>query len=258
MRMVIVISALLLFSPHAFAQDGSHLILFSGMAGYWNGTMELRSEGEIVSVYPAALHARLAQDGSQLVIRLFERPDGALTESTQVFTFDTDSLLLSSTGVAGGRRELQRYHVQGLQKIRSPFQWVIRRVGAGPVSTLRMTDVMQNDSLLIVTEQSDNGIDWRMTRVLRLARRPRPEPVRFYLPGYDRANVVAVVGDFNDWNPRRAILHRVRGGWKLVLELPPGEYQYAFSVDEAKVPDRLVSTTISDGAGGQHAIILVR
>lgn len=249
----------LLFAPLSLvAQDDAHLVLFSGMAGYWNGSMEMKEGGETKAVYPAALDVRLAQDGSQLITQLYERPDEALLESSQLITYQADSLLIISSGVRSGDWEHQRFHVQGLQKIRSPFHWVIRRVGAGAVSTLRMTDIMQNDSLLIVTEKSENGTEWQTSNVLRLARHVRPEPVRFSLPGYDRATRVAVIGDFNNWNPRRALLHRGRGGWALSLELPPGEYQYAFDVDGVKVPDRLVSTTIGDGAGGYNAIIVVR
>jgi hypothetical protein len=228
------------------------------MAGYWSGTLEIKQNGETASVLPAALQARLAQDGSQLILHQIERLPSTLRERVTLITFDSDSLILNFSSVLDGKGIERRYYVQGLKNVHSPFQWVIRRAEIGSLTSSRTTDIMQNDSLLIVTETSVDGLDWNASQVLRLGRREQPDPVRFYLPGYGEASRVAVVGDFNDWTPGRALMHHSRNGWNLLLTLPPGEYQYKFIVDDVSIPDRLATTTISDGEGGQNTIILVR
>jgi hypothetical protein len=48
----------------------------------------------------------------------------------------------------------------------------------------------------------------------------------------DSAHAVALAGDFNDWNPQRTQLQRRSGGvWSVILQLPPGRYNYAFLID---------------------------
>jgi len=42
---------------------------------------------------------------------------------------------------------------------------------------------------------------------------------------------VALIGDFNDWNPDATPLRRERGGWAATLPLAPGRYRYAYVVD---------------------------
>ncbi len=47
-----------------------------------------------------------------------------------------------------------------------------------------------------------------------------------------QAREVAVVGDFNDWNPAAHPMKRDDYGvWKKDVIIPPGEYQYKFLVD---------------------------
>jgi len=54
-------------------------------------------------------------------------------------------------------------------------------------------------------------------------------PVRFALVA--PAGEVALVGDFNDWDPRAQPLTRQDGAWSVTLRLRPGRYRYAFVVD---------------------------
>lgn len=54
-------------------------------------------------------------------------------------------------------------------------------------------------------------------------------PVRFALDA--PAGAVALVGDFNDWDPRAQPLTRQNGAWSVTLRLPPGRYRYAFVAD---------------------------
>ncbi len=54
-------------------------------------------------------------------------------------------------------------------------------------------------------------------------------PVRFVLDA--PAGAVALVGDFNDWDPQTLPLVRRGGSWSVTLRLPPGRYRYAFVAD---------------------------
>lgn len=48
---------------------------------------------------------------------------------------------------------------------------------------------------------------------------------------------VALVGDFNDWDPARTPMHAARGGdgvWATAVPLAPGRYRYAFLVNGAE------------------------
>ncbi len=57
-------------------------------------------------------------------------------------------------------------------------------------------------------------------------------PVRIELHA-PTAQEVALVGDFNQWTPGSARMHRdpVRGTWATEVALPPGRHGYAFIVD---------------------------
>jgi hypothetical protein len=60
-----------------------------------------------------------------------------------------------------------------------------------------------------------------------------PRPVRFTLraPG---ARQVAVVGDFNRWDPAATPLARGTGAWEVEVPLAPGRHAYAFVVDGSR------------------------
>lgn len=75
-----------------------------------------------------------------------------------------------------------------------------------------------------------------------------------------QATTVAVVGDFNNWNPQRTRLIRAshEGLWRARLKLPPGVYQYSFVIDGTTwVPDPRAKTVLSDGFGGENSVVIV-
>lgn len=75
-----------------------------------------------------------------------------------------------------------------------------------------------------------------------------------------QASSVAVVGDFNGWDPKRTRLVRANdeGLWRARLKLPPGVYQYSFVLDsDTWVSDPGASTKLSDGFGGNNSVIIV-
>jgi len=46
-----------------------------------------------------------------------------------------------------------------------------------------------------------------------------------------KAASVALVGDFNDWDPARSPMQTAHGVWATVVQLAPGRYRYAFLVN---------------------------
>ena len=74
------------------------------------------------------------------------------------------------------------------------------------------------------------------------------------------ATSVAVVGDFNKWDPQRNLMVRAsrEGVWGAKLRLPPGVYQYSFVVD-GKVweVDPRARSFVEDGFGGKNSVIIV-
>ncbi|MGH8622789.1 MAG: isoamylase early set domain-containing protein [Burkholderiales bacterium] len=58
----------------------------------------------------------------------------------------------------------------------------------------------------------------------------RPDAFQFVLVA-PRAASVALVGDFNDWDPTRAPMHARDGVWATAVSLTPGRYRYAFLVN---------------------------
>ncbi len=69
---------------------------------------------------------------------------------------------------------------------------------------------------------------------------------------------IAVVGDFNDWDPNRNPLldDNNDGIWTATLQLEPGRYEYMFIIDGQKwVPDPAAYRYVSDGFGNKNAVI---
>ena len=58
----------------------------------------------------------------------------------------------------------------------------------------------------------------------------RPDTLQFVLVA-PQANSVSLVGDFNDWDPKRSPMRTANGIWGAVVQLAPGRYRYAFLVN---------------------------
>lgn len=85
------------------------------------------------------------------------------------------------------------------------------------------------------------------------------EEVQFVLvaPG---ANHVALVGDFNDWDPDTTPLRRASDGhmWTVELPLAPGRHTYAFVVDGNRwVQDESAPLAPEDEFGVRNSVVLV-
>ncbi len=69
---------------------------------------------------------------------------------------------------------------------------------------------------------------------------------------------IAVVGDFNDWDPDRDLLKDENddGIWSVTLRLEPGRYEYMFILDGQKwIPDPSAYRYVSDGFGNKNAVL---
>jgi hypothetical protein len=84
-----------------------------------------------------------------------------------------------------------------------------------------------------------------------------PRVVRFTLPARD-ARSVAVVGDFNRWDPAATPLARGAAGWEVEVPLAPGRHAYAFVVDGARwVLDPATPSERDADFGRPHSVTVV-
>jgi hypothetical protein len=87
----------------------------------------------------------------------------------------------------------------------------------------------------------------------------RQEVVRFVI-AMPAARSVALVGDFNGWDPVSTPLARDTAGrvWTISMPLPAGTYQYAFVVDgQVWVADPTASITLKDEFGAPSSVLTV-
>jgi 1,4-alpha-glucan branching enzyme len=69
------------------------------------------------------------------------------------------------------------------------------------------------------------------------------------------AKTVAVVGDFNGWDPHAHPLKKGKDGdWKATLRLKPGMYEYIFVVDGEWREDPLNPNRVPNPHGGFNSV----
>jgi hypothetical protein len=84
---------------------------------------------------------------------------------------------------------------------------------------------------------------------------------RQFFIDYRQARQVALVGDFNQWNPREHRLQRDGAGarWSIVVSLPAGLHKYAFIVDDSVwTPDPGAVRTVDRDFGVTSSLVLVQ
>jgi Carbohydrate-binding module 48 (Isoamylase N-terminal domain) len=88
---------------------------------------------------------------------------------------------------------------------------------------------------------------------------PLPTAVRFTLVA-PNASRVALVGDFNGWNPTALPLKRSSDGqrWEIEVPLAPGRYAYSFVVDGALARDPSAPQAAGDDFGSPSSVVMVR
>jgi serine protease AprX len=90
---------------------------------------------------------------------------------------------------------------------------------------------------------------------------PRVEDGRVVFTYHDdRAGRVELAGEFNGWDPGRAVLARASGGaWRIALDAPaPGRYRYKFLVDgERWIEDPGNGAKEPDPYGGFDSVLRI-
>jgi hypothetical protein len=91
---------------------------------------------------------------------------------------------------------------------------------------------------------------------------PSGEGVRVVFRFQDpAARAVAVMGTFNDWNPRGYEMRRdpASGQWRLEVRLAPGQHDYVFWIDDHKTaPDPHADLTRQDDFGQANSVLFVK
>jgi hypothetical protein len=72
------------------------------------------------------------------------------------------------------------------------------------------------------------------------------------------ASKVALVGDFNEWNPEATQMRRDGGTWSITVPLRAGRHLYSFVVDGTDwLPDPSAPLAGDDGFGHSNSVVLV-
>jgi hypothetical protein len=80
--------------------------------------------------------------------------------------------------------------------------------------------------------------------------------VQFVLVAPD-AKSVAVVGDFNDWNPSATPLESARGMWSSETVVTAGRHDYAFVIDGTRwIADPSAPRAPADELGGGYSVLV--
>lgn len=98
----------------------------------------------------------------------------------------------------------------------------------------------------------DGGI---VARRLSLPQPSLKGNVTFRLRGHANARVVAVAGDFNEWNQSQFLFSREGGDWVCRVSLPAGTYQYKFIVDGDWLTDPNNPETVHDERGITNSLL---
>jgi 1,4-alpha-glucan branching enzyme len=81
--------------------------------------------------------------------------------------------------------------------------------------------------------------------------------IRFRLEAAHR-HQVALVGDFNAWDPKKHLMKETSEGlWEKIVLLPPGTYEYKFYVDGQWVTDPNNAHLRTNDYGTRNSVIVV-
>lgn len=73
-----------------------------------------------------------------------------------------------------------------------------------------------------------------------------------------QAGEVRLLGDFNQWNPKKHPMRREKdGAWKKIVMIPPGRYEYRFQVDGQWASDPKNSEVVRNCFGTFNNVITV-
>jgi hypothetical protein len=79
--------------------------------------------------------------------------------------------------------------------------------------------------------------------------------ITFRLQGFPDAKVVAIAGDFNNWNQSQFLFSKEGSGWVCRVNLPAGVYQYKFIVDGNWLIDPNNPKIVHDERGNENSLL---
>jgi CubicO group peptidase (beta-lactamase class C family) len=80
----------------------------------------------------------------------------------------------------------------------------------------------------------------------------------FRLKGFPDAQIVALAGSFNNWNPSQTLFAREGNEWVSRVDLAPGKQTYKFIVDGEWMVDPNNPLTEDDGSGNINSVLVVK
>ncbi len=87
--------------------------------------------------------------------------------------------------------------------------------------------------------------------------KPARRRISFTLKAPD-AQLVSLVGNFNDWNPNKHPMKKnSKGIWQKTVLLEPGTYEYKFCVDEQWLADTRNNSRCLNEFGTMNSLITV-
>lgn len=109
---------------------------------------------------------------------------------------------------------------------------------------LYTTDTLINDSIMISKQFTPKKTVCKVT---------------FKVPAEWASREVALVGDFNEWDPKAIILTKKSGSWETTLRLNPGaEYRFRYFIDGVKWEnDDQADAYIANEYGTEDSLIKV-
>ncbi len=186
-----------------------------------------------------------------LVDRLRELPEGDPRAVKRVL-----ARLRQADGLPNARRRALRKHFA-----ERAGWWAAAAVlvlGAGVTLFSRTASRAEADALAL--EQEIAKVETRAPASDDTGAADRLVSRRFVIES-EQAREVALVGDFNQWNPERHRLHRVgrTARWYITVRLSAGLHKYAFIVnDSVWTPDPSAVRTVDRDFGVTSSLVLVQ
>jgi 1,4-alpha-glucan branching enzyme len=87
---------------------------------------------------------------------------------------------------------------------------------------------------------------------------PNINPMSRFALQAPAARQVSLAGDFNDWDPKAALMHKGPDGvWHLSVALKPGRYEYRFFADAVWCDDPAAPQRVANSMGTQNCVRIV-
>jgi 1,4-alpha-glucan branching enzyme len=88
------------------------------------------------------------------------------------------------------------------------------------------------------------------------AEKPKGKTVEFRL-SMPQAQTVAVAGTFNNWDAKQTPMQKEAAGWKAMIPLAPGRYEYRFIADGQWLSDPNAKESVGNDFGSTNSVLVV-